>query len=114
MKSNTFQKNIQYSLEDVNFKNMREEYIAIETCTKLFNDKLKKLKKEISKLKKQTDKKVDEKYKTFWEDEVKSHSRTKEELKKPKAKPKNTNDNDDIYGSDEKGWWSGGSNLMGK
>ena len=37
-----------------------------------------------------------------------------EELKKPKAKPKNTNDNDDIYGSDEKGWWSGGSNLMGK
>lgn len=47
MKSNTFQKNIQYSLEDVNFKNMREEYIAIETCTKLFNDKLKKLKKEI-------------------------------------------------------------------
>ena len=42
-----FQKNIQYSLEDVNFKNMREEYIAIDTCAKLFNDKLKKLKKEI-------------------------------------------------------------------
>ena len=81
------------------------------------NEEVEKLKKEISKLKKQTDKKVDEKYKTFWEDEVKSHSRTKEELeelKKPKVKPKNTNNNDDIYGSDEKGWWSGGSNLMGK
>ena len=81
------------------------------------NEEVKKLKKEISKLKKQTDKKVDEKYKTFWEDEVKSHSRTKEELeelKKPKAKPKNTNNNDDIYGSDEKGWWGGGSNLMRK
>jgi hypothetical protein len=47
MKSNTFQKNIQYSLEDVNFKNMREEYIAIEVSAKLFNDRLKKLKKEI-------------------------------------------------------------------
>ena len=81
------------------------------------NEEVEKLKKEISKLKKQTDKKVDEKYKTFWEDEVKSHSRTKEELeelKKPKVKPKNTNNNDDIYGSDEKGWWSGGSNLMRK
>ena len=47
MKSNTFQKNIQYSLEDVNFKNMREEYIAIDASAKLFNDRLKKLKKEI-------------------------------------------------------------------
>ena len=42
MKSNTFQKNIQYSLEDVNFKNMREEYIAIDASAKLFNDRLKK------------------------------------------------------------------------
>ena len=47
MKSNTFQKNIQYSLEDVNFKNIREEYIAIDASAKLFNDRLKKLKKEI-------------------------------------------------------------------
>lgn len=97
--------------------NWRELHQTQKEDIEVANEEVEKLKKEISKLKKQTDKKVDEKYKTFWEDEVKSHSRTKEELeelKKPKAKPKNTNDNDDIYGSDEKGWWSGGSNLMGK
>lgn len=97
--------------------NWRELHQTQKEDIEVANEEVGKLKKEISKLKKQTDKKVDEKYKTFWEDEVKSHSRTKEELeelKKPKAKPKNTNDNDDIYGSDEKGWWSGGSNLMGK
>ena len=97
--------------------NWRELHQTQKEDIEVANEEVGKLKKEISKLKKQTDKKVDEKYKTFWEDEVKSHSRTKEELeelKKPKAKPKNTNDNDDIYGSDEKGWWSGGSNLIGK
>lgn len=97
--------------------NWRELHQTQKEDIEVANEEVEKLKKEISKLKKQTDKKVDEKYKTFWEDEVKSHNRTKEELeelKKPKAKPKNTNDNDDIYGSDEKGWWSGGSNLMGK
>jgi hypothetical protein len=47
MLSKTFKKTIQYSLEDVNFKNMREEYIAIDASAKLFNDRLKKLKKEI-------------------------------------------------------------------
>lgn len=97
--------------------NWRELHQTQKEDIEVANEEVEKLKKEISKLKKQTDKKVDEKYKTFWEDEVKSHSRTKEELeelKKPKAKPKNTNDNDDIYGSDEKGWWSGGSNLIGK
>lgn len=97
--------------------NWKELHQTQKEDIEVANEEVEKLKKEISKLKKQTDKKVDEKYKTFWEDEVKSHSRTKEELeelKKPKAKPKNTNDIDDIYGSDEKGWWSGGSNLMGK
>lgn len=96
----------------------------LESTIEENNKEKNKLKKEITKLKKELDAvrrkldaKADDKYKTFWEDEVKSHNRTKEELeelKKPKAKPKNTNDNDDIYGSDEKGWWSGGSNLMGK
>jgi chromosome segregation ATPase len=97
--------------------NWRELHQTQKEDNEVANEEVENLKKEISKLKKQTDKKVDEKYKTFWEDEVKSHNRTKEELeelKKPKAKPKNTNNNDDIYGSDEKGWWSGGSNLMGK
>ena len=47
MLSKTFKKTIQYSLEDVNFKTIREEYIAIEVSAKLFNDRLKKLKKEI-------------------------------------------------------------------
>ena len=47
MLSKTFKKTIQYSLEDVNFKTIREEYIAIDACAKMFNDKLKKLKKDI-------------------------------------------------------------------
>ena len=46
MLSKTFKKTIQYSLEDVNFKTIREEYIAIEVSAKLFNDKLKKSIKE--------------------------------------------------------------------
>jgi len=47
MKSNTFQKTIKNKLEDVNFKNIREEYIAIKAGAKMFNDKLEKLKKEL-------------------------------------------------------------------
>ena len=47
MLSKTFKKTVQYSLEDVNFKTIREEYIAIEACAKMFNDKLKQLKKNI-------------------------------------------------------------------
>jgi len=47
MLSKTFKKTIQYSLEDVNFKTIREEYIAIDACAKMFNDKLKQLKKDI-------------------------------------------------------------------
>ncbi len=47
MKSNTFQKTIKNKLEDVNFKNIREEYIAIKAGAKMFNDKFEKLKKEL-------------------------------------------------------------------
>jgi hypothetical protein len=47
MLSKTFKRTIQYSLEDVNFKTIREEYIAIDACAKMFNDRLKQLKKDI-------------------------------------------------------------------
>ena len=47
MLNKTFKKTIELSIKEVNFKSIREEYVSIETCAKLFNDKLKKLKKDI-------------------------------------------------------------------
>lgn len=66
--------------------NWRELHQTQKEDIEVANEEVEKLKKEISKLKKQTDKKVDEKYKTFWEDEVKSHNRTKEELEELKIR----------------------------
>lgn len=75
-------------------------------------EKTKQLEKDLE------DKKTDDKYKKFWEDEIEAHDKTKEEINVLKETINqlkgNTNKDDDIYGSDEKGWWSGGSNLIGK
>ena len=47
MLNKTFRKTIELSIKEVKFKSIREEYVAMDTCAKLFNDKLKKLKKDI-------------------------------------------------------------------
>lgn len=61
---------------------------------------------------------VDEKYKKFWEEEVKSHDETKKRIKELEEIINHlqgkSDDKSDIYGSDNKGWWGGGSNLFGK
>jgi len=89
----------------------------LESTIEENNKEKNKLKKEITKLKNQLEKKTDDKYKKFWEDEIEAHDKTKEEINKLKEtinQLKGNTKDDDIYGNDEKGWWSGGSNLIGK
>jgi DNA repair exonuclease SbcCD ATPase subunit len=85
---------------------------------KILNKQILDLVEKTKQLEKDLEKKTDDKYKKFWEDEIESHDKTKEEIKQLKETINqlkgNTIKDDDIYGSDEKGWWSGGSNLMGK
>lgn len=97
---------------DLVMKEREEEYA----------EELDALRQELDALRQELDAKVDvvvdEKYKKFWEDEVESHDKTKEEIKKLKEiinHLRGTSDDDpDIYGSDNKGWWSGRSNIFGK
>jgi hypothetical protein len=87
--------------------------------TDTLNRKITDLTNEVSQLEKDLeDKKTDNKYKKFWEDEIGSHDKTKEEINVLKETINQlkgyTKDDNDIYGSDEKGWWSGGSNIKRK
>jgi len=81
-----------------------------------------KLTEELDALRRELDEKVDvvvdEKYKQFWEDEVEAHEKTKERIKELEEIINHlqgkSSDDSDIYGSDSKGWWSGGSNIFRK
>ena len=109
----TLTNNLETTIEEKN-KIVSDYDVKIDTL----NLKISDLTNEILKLEKDLEKKTDDKYKKFWEDEIESHDKTKEEINVLKETINqlkgNTNNGDDIYGSDEKGWWSGGSNLMGK
>lgn len=110
----TLSNNLESTIEEKN-KIVSDYDVKIDTLNRKITD----LTNEISQLEKDLEeKKTDDKYKKFWEDEIEAHDKTKEEiniLKETINQIKgNTNNDDDIYGSDEKGWWSGGSNLMGK
>jgi hypothetical protein len=87
-----------------------------------YEDGRRLLLKELSDLKEKLDEKpkeiVDDKYKKFWEDEVESHEKTKEQIKELtdiiNHLQGKSDEGSDIYGSDNKGWWSGRSNISGK
>ena len=110
----TLSNNLESTMEEKN-KIVSDYDVKIDTLNRKISD----LTNEISQLEKDLEeKKSDDKYKKFWEDEIEAHDKTKEEINVLKETINqlkgNTNNDDDIYGSDEKGWWSGGSNLMGK
>ena len=110
----TLSNNLESTIEEKN-KIVSDYDVKIDTLNRKITD----LTNEISQLEKDLEeKKSDDKYKKFWEDEIEAHDKTKEEINVLKETINqlkgNTNNDDDIYGSDEKGWWSGGSNLMGK
>lgn len=110
----TLTSNLESTIEDKN-KIVSDYNGKVDTLNRKITD----LTKEVSQLEKGLeDKKTDDKYKKFWEDEIEVHDKTKEEINVLKEiinqLKGNTIKDDDIYGSDEKGWWSGGSNLMGK
>ena len=90
----------------------------LESTIEEKNRETDKLNRKISQLEKDLEKKTDDKYKKFWEDEIESHDKTKEEINVLKETINQlkgyTKDDNDIYGSDEKGWWSGGSNIKRK
>jgi hypothetical protein len=77
---------------------------------------------ELDGLKQELDEKVDvvvdEKYKGFWEEEVESHDKTKEEIKRLNGILNHLNggsdDNNDIYDDESRGLWGGGSNISRK
>jgi len=79
-----------------------------------------KLTEELDALRRELDAKVDvvvdEKYKQFWEDEVEAHEKTRERIKELEGIIKHlqgkSDDNSDIYGSENKGRWDGKSNIM--
>ena len=109
----TLTNNLESTIEEKN-KIVSDYDVKIDTLNRKISD----LTNEVSQLEKDLEKKTDDKYKKFWEDEIESHDKTKEEINVLKETINqlkgNTIKDDDIYGSDEKGWWSGGSNLMGK
>ena len=109
----TLSNNLESTIEEKN-KIVSDYDVKIDTLNRKITD----LTNEISQLEKDLeDKKTDDKYKKFWEDEIEAHDKTKEEINKLKEtinQLKGNTKDDDIYGNDEKGWWSGGSNLIGK
>jgi DNA repair exonuclease SbcCD ATPase subunit len=103
----TLTNNLESTIEEKN-KIVSDYDVKIDTLNRKISD----LTNEVSQLEKDLEKKTDDKYKKFWEDEIESHDKTKEEINVLKETINqlkgNTSNGDDIYGSDEKGWWSGG------